>query len=292
MLTVQLVLFGGLRRRRRRLADLPEPLEKVPVIPLDVSRYLGVAEQRPDIRGRQPETVDEDAGATTVTVTGALDGAVRISDTEVRVSVSAGTASADDFAAVADFTLTIPAGQSSGTVTFTLSPVDDSLDEDAETVSVGGAAQGSAMFRRRGEVEKFLAVAEAGRIVAAANRLAIGQPALTRAIAGLESRFGALLFERISTGARLTALGAVAAEQARRLLRAFEEAEDRIGGALAGRGGSHEGPERSAGAAQRLDAPTTVRHHPRPSNRPRPKPIKQREHTTIRYRKHTQREAH
>ncbi|MCY4394392.1 MAG: hypothetical protein OXC10_04570, partial [Rhodospirillaceae bacterium] len=32
--------------------------------------------------------------------------------------------------------------------------------------------KGSAMFRRRGEVEKFLAVAEAGRIVAAANRLA------------------------------------------------------------------------------------------------------------------------
>ncbi len=93
------------------------------------------------------------------------------------------------------------------------------------------------MFRRRGEVEKFLAVAEAGRIVAAANRLAIGQPALTRAIAGLESRFGVPLFERISTGVRLTALGAVAAEQARRLLRAFEEAEDRIGGALAGRSG-------------------------------------------------------
>ncbi len=93
------------------------------------------------------------------------------------------------------------------------------------------------MFRRRGEVEKFLAVAEAGRIVAAANRLAIGQPALTRAIAGLKNRFGAPLFERISTGVRLTALGAVAAEQARRLLRAFEEAEDRIGGALAGRSG-------------------------------------------------------
>ena len=36
---------------------------------------------------------------------------------------------------------------------------------------------------------------------------------------------------------RLTALGAVAAEQARRLLRAYEEAEDRIGGALAGRCG-------------------------------------------------------
>ena len=93
------------------------------------------------------------------------------------------------------------------------------------------------MFRRLSEIEKFLAVAEAGKIVAAAHRLAMTQPALTRAVAWLESRFGAPLFERLPTDARPTALGAVAAEQARRLLRAFEEAEDWIGGALAGRSG-------------------------------------------------------
>ena len=91
------------------------------------------------------------------------------------------------------------------------------------------------MFRRRSELEKFLAVAEAGKIVAAADRLAVTQPALTRAIARIESRFGAPLFERLPTGVRPTALGAVTAEQARRILRAFEEAEDRIGGTLAGR---------------------------------------------------------
>ena len=93
------------------------------------------------------------------------------------------------------------------------------------------------MFRARSEIEKFLAVAEAGKIVAAAHRLGMTQPALTRAIARLESRFGAPLFERLPTGVRQTALGAVAAREARRLLRAWEEAEDRIGGALAGRTG-------------------------------------------------------
>ena len=93
------------------------------------------------------------------------------------------------------------------------------------------------MFERRSELEKILAVAEAGKIVAAADRLAMTQPALTRAIARLESRFGAPLFERLPTGVRPTALGAAVAEQARRLLRAFEEAEDRIGGVLAGRTG-------------------------------------------------------
>ena len=93
------------------------------------------------------------------------------------------------------------------------------------------------MFRRRSEIEKFLAVAEAGKIVAAADRLAMTQPALTRAIARLERRFGAPLFERLATGVRPTALGATVAEQARLLLRAFEETEDRIGGTLAGRSG-------------------------------------------------------
>ena len=93
------------------------------------------------------------------------------------------------------------------------------------------------MFERRSELEKLVAVAEAGKIVAAADRLAMTQPALTRAIARLESRFGAPLFERLPTGLRPTPLGAAVAEQARRLLRAFVEAEDRIDGALAGRSG-------------------------------------------------------
>ena len=93
------------------------------------------------------------------------------------------------------------------------------------------------MFRRRSELEKVVAVAEAGKIVAAAHRLAMTQPALTRAIARLECRFGAPLFERLPTGVRPTALGATVIEQARRLLRAFEDTEDRIGGALAGRSG-------------------------------------------------------
>ena len=89
-----------------------------------------------------PGTVDEDAGATTIEVTGTLDGAPRTSATAVTVSVVAGTASTDDFAAVPEFTLTIPAGRISGTATFVLTPLDDSIDEHAETVTVSGTAAG------------------------------------------------------------------------------------------------------------------------------------------------------
>ena len=88
-----------------------------------------------------PASVDEDAEATTVTVTGTLDGAPRTSATSVAVSVgAAGDAATEgtDYASVANFTLTISAGQASGTATFTLTPTDDDLDEGDETLTVSG----------------------------------------------------------------------------------------------------------------------------------------------------------
>ena len=93
------------------------------------------------------------------------------------------------------------------------------------------------MFETRNEVEQLLAVAEAGRIIAAAERLSMTQPALTRAVAKLERRAGGALVERLPTGVRLTALGAVAVERAKRLLREFDDTDEHIGEATAGRGG-------------------------------------------------------
>ena len=92
------------------------------------------------------------------------------------------------------------------------------------------------MFETRSEVEQLLAVAEEGRIVAAAERLAMTQPALTRAVAKLERRAGGALFERLPTGVRLTALGTAAVERARRLAREFAETDEHIAEAVAGRG--------------------------------------------------------
>ena len=67
----------------------------------------------------EPATVAEGAGATVVTVTGTLNGAVLSTATEVTVSVASGTATAGtDFAAVASFPLRIAANETSGTATF------------------------------------------------------------------------------------------------------------------------------------------------------------------------------
>ena len=93
------------------------------------------------------------------------------------------------------------------------------------------------MFETRNELEQLLAVAEAGRIVAAAERLSMTQPALTRAVAKLERRAGAKLFERLPTGVRLTALGVVALERARRLLGEFAVTDEHIEEAVSGREG-------------------------------------------------------
>ena len=90
-----------------------------------------------------PEWVAEDAGATTVTVTAALDAGTRPTATEVTVSRTGGTAtSGTDYAAVEDFTVTIPAEQTSATAAFTITPTDDSAAEGAETVVLRGSATG------------------------------------------------------------------------------------------------------------------------------------------------------
>ena len=55
---------------------------------------------------------------------------------------SGSATSGTDFAVVETFFLTISANQISGTATFTLSPVNDAIDEEDETVSVSGTAGG------------------------------------------------------------------------------------------------------------------------------------------------------
>ena len=93
-----------------------------------------------------PISVDEDAGATTVTVTATLVGSVTLTaDTTVRVIVGkdGDTAVSDtDYTGVSAFDLTISAGETSGEQTFTLTPTNDALDEDDEKLTVHATAGG------------------------------------------------------------------------------------------------------------------------------------------------------
>ena len=89
-----------------------------------------------------PDSISEGATGTArrVTVTAALNRAVRETATAVAMTVTAGTATqGEDFAAVSDFTVTIPIGQKSGTATFILTPLEDVIDEPDETVRLTGS---------------------------------------------------------------------------------------------------------------------------------------------------------
>ena len=89
----------------------------------------------------EPGRVLEDAGPTPVAVTATFDKSPRQQPTRVTVSVSGSDArGAVDFLAVADFAITIAAGESSGTGTFTLTPLDDATVRGDETLVVSGTS--------------------------------------------------------------------------------------------------------------------------------------------------------
>ena len=91
-------------------------------------------------------SVAENGGAKTARVTATLASATTFATaTTVTVAVGAATDSATegtDYAAVADLTITIAAGQSSGQADFTLTPTQDALAEGTEAISLGGTAAG------------------------------------------------------------------------------------------------------------------------------------------------------
>ncbi|MFD7027302.1 LysR family transcriptional regulator [Streptomyces sp. NPDC059917] len=74
----------------------------------------------------------------------------------------------------------------------------------------------------------FVAVAEEGHFGRAAVRLGLAQPPLSRRIRDLEAELACRLFDRIPTGARLTAAGEVLLPEARDLLVRAERARERV----------------------------------------------------------------
>ena len=112
----------------------------------------------------------EDGGAKTVRVTATLGGSVTFTaDKTVTVEVGNsgdGAAEGTDYAMVATQTITLKAGASSGHVDFTLTPVDDAVDEESETISFKGTAAGltvaDATITLTDDDTKGVTVSEAG----------------------------------------------------------------------------------------------------------------------------------
>lgn len=74
----------------------------------------------------------------------------------------------------------------------------------------------------------FSAVARYGGFSAAARKLYISHSTTSRAVAALEAELGVRLFERSSHEVNLTAAGKVLLDEAGALLRAAEDAAERV----------------------------------------------------------------
>src|SRR5258707_52320 len=74
-------------------------------------------------------------------------------------------------------------------------------------------------------MQAFVAVADLEGFAAAARKLALSPPAVTRLVAALEERLGARLLQRTTRSVTLTDAGARYLERARRILADVEEAE-------------------------------------------------------------------
>ncbi len=83
------------------------------------------------------------------------------------------------------------------------------------------------------EMNVFVKVAESTGFAAAARRLNLSPPTVTRAIAALEARIGALLFSRTTRSVRLTEAGQRYFEDCRRMLSELQDIEEIAFGAHA-----------------------------------------------------------
>ncbi|MDE0441951.1 MAG: hypothetical protein OXL38_07510, partial [Gammaproteobacteria bacterium] len=106
----------------------------------------------PDKAGVQ-NSIAEGAGKTQVRVTASLNGSDRYrTDQTMMVTVGVeddSAAEGNDYMEVADFPITVESGAASGSGTFTLTPIDDTMAEVAEAITVDGRLTGASIQAAR-----------------------------------------------------------------------------------------------------------------------------------------------
>jgi DNA-binding transcriptional LysR family regulator len=99
-------------------------------------------------------------------------------------------------------------------------------------------------------LETFIAVADAGSFCAAARRVALSVPAVSKSVKALETRLGVRLFHRSTRGLAITADGQTYLEQVRSPLQALQQASMDV----------RQGQEAVEGCL-RISAPSGFGHH-------------------------------
>ena len=119
-----------------------------------------------------PATLGEGDGLTTINVTATVNGSTRYTDAKtVTVSVGGGTAvSGTDYGAVSNFDITIAATEASQSGTFDLTPTDDALEEQDETIEVTGSSGALTITPATVTIEDNDATGPAGTVSLSASR--------------------------------------------------------------------------------------------------------------------------
>jgi DNA-binding transcriptional LysR family regulator len=107
---------------------------------------------------------------------------------------------------------------------------DSRLSDALATSSPNRTSEIGAAMDRFYEMQIFIAVAEEDGFAAAARRLNISPPTVTRAIASIEERIGAQLLSRSTRSMHLSEIGQRYLEDCRRILSELEAAEDAAAG--------------------------------------------------------------
>ena len=126
-------------------------------------------ENRPEVIAKidirlsvDPDSVNENAGAQSFTVTATRSSGVLSQDTVIGLTLG-GTAGDSDYTAPASASVTIKAGQSSGTGTLALTLIDDTVVEGDETIIVDGSSGdltiGSALITIHDDDATYLSIA-------------------------------------------------------------------------------------------------------------------------------------
>ena len=91
-----------------------------------------------------PEIITEGDGATTVNVTATLTGDTRYATTQILdISITGPTIGAVSFGSVPDFQIEVPAGAESGSDSFTLTPVQNTIPETDATITISAVHMGT-----------------------------------------------------------------------------------------------------------------------------------------------------
>ena len=111
-----------------------------------------------------PATITEAGGEQSINITATFEGGIAVTDTTtIALDIVGSATSTTDYGITESApTITIPAGATTGSTTLTITPVADTVDDDAETIIIDGNASGAITLAASAVSETTITIRETG----------------------------------------------------------------------------------------------------------------------------------